>query len=203
MWFQSLHAQNKDLGLQKILRSEYCSEDLKQKVRKELGYVTPPSKNVTPIEWFAMMYGVFRAMPDEEKQSLHDWEREYVDGSGDFATSDWPGWEKYIGQFPNPARKSERRKKRGFIYLVYAETGEYKIGYSIDVKNRIKVFSVQPPFEYKLIHSFPTDDMVQAEALLHEKFSEKNIKGEWFRLDVEEVSDILLLVGFEDGRFIL
>lgn len=62
------------------------------------------------VQWFAMMYGVAQAMPAAERAELEEWERRNIDG-GRVATSDWPGWEKYIGPFPRrgeppkPARK--------------------------------------------------------------------------------------------------
>lgn len=202
MWLQSSYAANKHLELYRILHSEYASDSLKQRVRQELGYVTPPTKAPTPAEWYAMMYGVYQAMSDEEKQDLHQWEQEYVDGSGDFVTSDWPGWAKYIGQFPQVSPASTKSKKRGYVYLVRAETGEYKIGYSMDVENRIKAFSVQPPFDYQLVHSIPVDDMIQAEAALHKRFSGKRIKGEWFALEDGDVEEIMQLSHFKNERFV-
>ena len=149
-----------------------------------------------------MMYGVYQAMPQVEKQALHDWERQYVDGSGKYATSDWPGWEKYIGKRVIASQVSKRKKRRGHIYLVRATTGEYKIGYSIDVNNRIKAFSVQPPFDYELIHTFPTDDMEEAETLLHDRFSEKRLRGEWFSLNDQDVLSILQFTCYENECFL-
>jgi len=49
--------------------------------------------------WMAQMVGVYRAMPDAEREELERWERENVDGSA-IGSSDWPGWEKYIGRCP-------------------------------------------------------------------------------------------------------
>ncbi|MFZ1746398.1 MAG: GIY-YIG nuclease family protein, partial [Nitrospirales bacterium] len=201
MWLQSSYANNRQAELHRILHSVYASDKLKQKVRQELGYVTAPTGNLSPTEWKAMMYGTYQAMPEDEKQALHEWEREYVDGSGRFATSDWPGWVKYIGKAPSTTELPEKKKKRGFVYLVRANTGEYKIGYSIDIQNRLKAFAVQPPFEYKLIHSIPVDDMLQAESVLHDKFSHKRIRGEWFTLSEEDVIEISQLISFQDDRF--
>lgn len=39
-------------------------------------------------------------LTEEEKQSLKEWDRTMVDGSGKYGTGDWPGWEKYIGPPP-------------------------------------------------------------------------------------------------------
>lgn len=52
------------------------------------------------LEWTGKMIETYKSMSDEEKQELAEWERTHVDGSGRVATSDWPGWERYIGKRP-------------------------------------------------------------------------------------------------------
>ena len=37
----------------------------------------------------------YESMPEEEKEELHRWEQEHLDGHS-VATSDWPGWERYV-----------------------------------------------------------------------------------------------------------
>ncbi len=64
-----------------------------------MGYVRRHLQEIYGLaEWKAMMYGTYRAMPEDEKQQLHEWEREYVDGSGRFATSELAELDKYIGK---------------------------------------------------------------------------------------------------------
>lgn len=53
-------------------------------------------------EWMNMMVGAGNAMPESEKQALLDWEQANLDGHS-VGTSDWPGWEKYIGKKPDPS----------------------------------------------------------------------------------------------------
>ncbi len=101
-----------------------------------------------------------------------------------------------------PSVKPPKVPRSGYVYLVLADTGEYKIGYSSDVEKRIKVFSTQPPFDYTLTHTFPVDDMYGAEAILHTRFSQKRIKGEWFSLNDEDVKTIKQISEFKDGKFI-
>lgn len=53
------------------------------------------------LDWYGqMIYTSENLLTEEEKQSLKEWDQTEVDGSGKFATSDWPGWEKYIGLPP-------------------------------------------------------------------------------------------------------
>lgn len=53
------------------------------------------------MAYFAMMRGVYAAMPERERRRLHEWERTHLDGRT-VGTSDWPGWERYIGLYPVP-----------------------------------------------------------------------------------------------------
>lgn len=92
---------------------------------------------------------------------------------------------------------AHKKERSGYIYLVKATTDEYKIGRTIDVEKRLNAFSVQPPFEYELIHHFPVTDMVSVEADLHKKYATKRIIGEWFRLSEEDVQAICSMAGEE------
>jgi DNA-binding MarR family transcriptional regulator len=49
--------------------------------------------------WFMRMVEASLQMPDEDKQALKEWEAANLDGET-VTTSDWPGWEKYIGKKP-------------------------------------------------------------------------------------------------------
>tara|TARA_B100002003_G_scaffold248191_1_gene281430 strand:+ start:6062 stop:6184 length:123 start_codon:yes stop_codon:yes gene_type:complete len=37
-------------------------------------------------------------MSAQEKKALAEWEKAHVTGTGDYATSDWPGWEAVINR---------------------------------------------------------------------------------------------------------
>jgi len=64
------------------------------------------------LNWFCAMVGVSRAMTDTEMASLKEWESQ--EGN---ATSDWPGWEKYIGKRPE-AEKGNVASKKPIPYRV-------------------------------------------------------------------------------------
>ena len=49
--------------------------------------------------WYGSLLGIATLMPEEDKQALKEWEAEHL-GNGKMATSDWPGWRKYIGPAP-------------------------------------------------------------------------------------------------------
>lgn len=70
--------------------------------------------SLCPIDilgWFGAMYGCYQAMPAHEKTALLEWERTNLDGCT-VGTSDWPGWEKYIGKCPQGPPLSPRRQKQ-------------------------------------------------------------------------------------------
>ncbi|MGH7975993.1 MAG: hypothetical protein ACREC8_04965 [Limisphaerales bacterium] len=95
---------------------------------------------MSTLEWFGAMYGAYQAMPEKEKMELLQWERENLDGCT-VGTSDWPGWEKYIGKPPwKDPKQAKGKSVNGFVYLVLAQTGEYKIGHSGNPDGRIKPF---------------------------------------------------------------
>lgn len=52
------------------------------------------------LAWYEKMVESHKLLSNEEKQDLAEWDRTKVDGSGKVSTSDWPGWEKYIGKRP-------------------------------------------------------------------------------------------------------
>ena len=103
-----------------------------------------------------------------------------------------------------PVFSDEARIKEGFgyIYLVRAESGEYKIGRSKNVSARMKNFATLAPFSFELIHTFPAHIFWKAERNLQNHFHDKRIKGEWYRLDQIDVEVICRISDFKDGEFI-
>lgn len=81
----------------------------------------------------------------------------------------------------------------GYVYLAYAETGQYKIGRSKSPIERIKVFKTKMPIDVTLIHTIPADNPAEAEKELHERYAGKRLGGEWFDLSGSDVSDILAI----------
>jgi len=56
--------------------------------------------------WFCAMIGASKAMPQSDVDSLQEWENQ--EGN---ATSDWPGWIKYIGKRPEADTRNQYKKK--------------------------------------------------------------------------------------------
>lgn len=148
------------------------------------------------------MVGVGKAMSDEERHDLLDWETKNLDGF-EIGTSDWPGWKRYLPAKPILSDADLAKDHCGYVYLLKVDSGEFKIGRTSNLAARIRNFKTLAPFEFRLIHSFPADDCLLAEKLLHTRFSIKKIKREWFLLDQYDVNAILELSAFKKGKFII
>jgi len=154
------------------------------------------------MNWYAAMVGAGNAMPKEKQEELKMWEAENLDGFS-IGTSDWPGWDDYIlRRKPVFTDEMRARDREGFVYLVRAESGEYKIGRSKNVEARLRNFRTLSPLEFELLHSFYADHASKAESELHKKFTGKRIKREWFSLDGVDVSMIMSISKFEQDKFI-
>lgn len=91
--------------------------------------------------------------------------------------------------------------KPGYVYLIHSDTGHYKIGWSVEPRKRLKIFSVEMPIQIRLLHYFYAEDALLAERLLHERFAEKRVSGEWFRLAEQDVELICSFCRHYGGQF--
>ncbi len=96
---------------------------------------------------------------------------------------------------PKSNQTKKDKAKPGYVYLLQAESGAYKIGRTQDPANRIKTFGIQLPFEVDFICVIQTPDMAELESRLHTKFADKQIRGEWFELNEDDVEYIKSLDG--------
>lgn len=93
------------------------------------------------------------------------------------------------------AKKATKVAKRienakGYVYLIEAETGQYKIGRSKNPPNRLRAIGVKMPFKVEIIHTIQTNDMYSLEINLHQRFADKRVNGEWFALSQDDVDYI-------------
>lgn len=75
----------------------------------------------------------------------------------------------------------------GFVYLVKGHPGEYKIGHTNLVDRRVSELGATSPVEQQLVHEIKTDDPNRVEAYWHDRFREKRMRGEWFKLTATDV----------------
>jgi hypothetical protein len=81
----------------------------------------------------------------------------------------------------------------GFVYVIFVHTGSdffYKIGLAVNVDSRLKSHQTSNPFEVRLAMAYFVNNMRQEEAVLHAMFSDKLVRGEWYKL---ERSDLELI----------
>ena len=75
---------------------------------------------------------------------------------------------------------------KSFVYIVTA--GEYqKIGFASDVNRRINQMRPACPLEIELLKAWPTTKPVQLEQHLHIMFWKYHVRGEWFRIPLQEL----------------
>jgi hypothetical protein len=91
---------------------------------------------------------------------------------------------------PKPKAPKIRQAKKGFIYLATNNLGDHKIGMSEKPVQRIEKMGIKLPFPLDVVHLIETNDMRAAESALHDRFSTKRIKGEWFKLSEEDIQAI-------------
>jgi hypothetical protein len=99
------------------------------------------------------------------------------------------------------ARRLEQERNTGYVYLMRSENGYYKIGISKDVAKRLQSINYSIPIEIELIHSFRISDYQVVERFLHDKYSSKIFRYEWFKLDEQDI-EWIKSVKDEDSRII-
>lgn len=101
--------------------------------------------------------------------------------------------EEQIKLWKNPSSREffeHNMDKAGYVYVIRAETGHYKIGRTTSIPRRMNLFSVKLPFKFDIINYFPCHNMFEIESHFHEVYSEKRTNGEWFLLSDEDVDII-------------
>ncbi len=140
------------------------------------------------VGYMGSIIGCYQAMPQSERDELHNWEKKYVTGSGDYVTSDWPGWEKYIGK--RPELKKDNIDPSGHVYLMKCGENNYKIGIAKNINNRLLQLQTGNPLNIELIHSFFSKNARSSESRLHQRYAEFKIRNEWFYLMDKHIDEI-------------
>ena len=89
-------------------------------------------------------------------------------------------------------------RTEGFVYLLRAKNGLYKIGTAIDPTKRLNGLKTGSPEKLVLIHTIKTDSPYNAESTFHKKFAHKRVHDEWFALDENDVKFIRSIENISD-----
>jgi len=76
--------------------------------------------------------------------------------------------------------------EKGFVYLGL-QAGKYKIGFTKDINRRREDITLLGPAPMVWVHIIETDDMKGVEKYWHNRFSSKQLRGEWYRLSASDV----------------
>lgn len=83
----------------------------------------------------------------------------------------------------------------GYVYVIKSpSTGLYKIGRTRSPKARFNTFKTSNPDVLECIHLHKCDDMEYLEGMLHNAFSRKRVRGEWFSLSEDDLIQINAIV---------
>lgn len=97
-----------------------------------------------------------------------------------------------FGTSPQSAQSSPRPSASptgGYIYVIRSPHG-FKIGKTVNLKQRTRLFEVKLPFKNSLEHYAWFDDYTHAERSFHLRFHEKRLEGEWFDLAPADLAEI-------------
>lgn len=92
-----------------------------------------------------------------------------------------------------PKRKFQNKNQKltanklGFVYLMLGHPGEYKIGRTNLVDRRLAEVGAKSSRELELVHYFECDDPAGIEAYWHNRFKNKRLRGEWFKMSKDDV----------------
>lgn len=89
--------------------------------------------------------------------------------------------------------KNGKRATDGYVYLLEAVGGFFKIGKTVNPKSRKRTFGVKLPMAVEFKHVIHTDDMHKLEKALHQLFADKRVRGEFFDLTLADVAFICSL----------
>jgi hypothetical protein len=77
----------------------------------------------------------------------------------------------------------------GYIYVLRSKYG-FKIGKTVNLKDRTRLFEVKLPFKFEIELSDYVDNYSKVEADLHRRYAAKRLEGEWFDLDDNDIDNI-------------
>lgn len=101
----------------------------------------------------------------------------------------------------SPYFAAERRSRPGFVYAIRGSgSSAIKLGCSAQPRVRLASLQTGNPDELRIINTVPCTDMYAVEERVHAKFAREWIRGEWFRVDEEQVRALFQTIAFFEHR---
>ena len=101
------------------------------------------------------------------------------------------GFEILVDQIPSVeptvAESPVKCDAIGWVYLLKS-SDTYKIGRSENIERRVKQINIALPEAATLHHAIQTDDPSGIEAYWHNRFADRRLNGEWFKLTKRDVA---------------
>lgn len=100
---------------------------------------------------------------------------------------------KYLAKDYHIKFEKDEFDSSGFIYVIYIDTGIerlYKIGMSKNFNQRMTDHKCSSPFDMYVSGCYFSSNMRNEERLLHSLFNDKKVRGEWFRLNSDDLKKI-------------
>lgn len=85
--------------------------------------------------------------------------------------------------------KEKIDKKPGYVYFIKDNLDNIKIGLAQNIEKRFKNYT-EMAYDPEIIFLLKCHDTVKVEKYFHNKFASKRFKGEWFKLDSEDIKFI-------------
>lgn len=92
----------------------------------------------------------------------------------------------------DPSRRLPTLATPGYVYVIRSPYG-FKIGKTVNMKSRTRLFEVKLPFPITVEHYAWFADYSTAEHELHRTFHAKRLEGEWFDLEPGDIAYIRTL----------
>lgn len=92
----------------------------------------------------------------------------------------------------DPSRRLPTLATPGYVYVIRSPYG-FKIGKTVNMKSRTRLFEVKLPFSITVEHYAWFADYSAAEHELHRTFHAKRLEGEWFDLEPGDIAYIRTL----------
>lgn len=92
------------------------------------------------------------------------------------------------------------RRRKGYVYLIRSANGLTKIGHTVNIVQRFKSLDGESPVELKLVGYMESSLLWDLERELHRTFHDKRIRGEWFKLSLEDIDCIKERRDFVEAR---